>query len=203
MRIPRSPLRLLAVTSVSVLVLVAAGCGDGGHKKAGPEASGAAARKSSASDNALKKLVQTTTAGVRADTGHAAIEMRFSVAPDPQPGQPFRVTVSVLPSESAPTLTVSVPPSEGLKLEPVTAQLTFDKVEPGAIYTIPLDYTAANAGVQIVTVTATEASPTGSDSATYSFPVVVGAKSLAPPPVTTAPVAPPGAAAAPAAKPKS
>ncbi len=194
---------------LAVMLVCVAGCGDGAKKgpASGPVDSGAANRSATA-ESARKKLEAATTAGVRADQGQAQIEMRFSVDGNPLPGEPFKVTVTVMPGISAPTLKVEVPTVEGMELAPISVPTVYDKVEPGALYSIPLEFRAASPGVKIVTVVATEQSPTGSDSATYSFPVIVGAAALlqtaAPAPASpAAPAATPAAKVAPAAVPKS
>jgi len=187
MRLPARRLCLFVVLATALATQ--AGCGNGRKNAAAKAGTAQASQSGPAADQARRRLEATSTPGVRAEGGHAAIEMRFAVDHNPNPGEPFRVTVFVIAGDGAPTLKVDVPASEGLELAPVSVPTTFDRVEKGAIYTIPLDFTAAAVGVKIVTVVASEASPTGSDSATYSFPVIVGSSAIAA-------AAPPGAPSA-------
>ena len=182
--------------AVAVGLSMQAGCGDGAKGPAAGAGDAAVAAKSATAESARKKLEASSTAGVRADQGLAQIEMRFSVDVNPTPGEPFHVTVTVMPQISAPTLKVEVPAFDGLELAPITVPTVYDKVEPGAMYSIPLEFRAATPGVKIVTVVATEQSPTGSDSATYSVPVIVGSASLLPPPAPAVAAKPPPAKAA-------
>lgn len=181
------------------LVLAGLAACSGGSKPVQPTIS-AAAQKSAAADNARRKLEQTMTAGVRGGTGRSNVDMRFSVEPSPVVGQPFKVTVAILPNEGAPALKIEVEPVDGLVLAPITAPTSFEKVEPGSAYTVPLEFTASAPGVVLITVLATEASPTGSDTVSYSFPVVVDIAALAPLPAPGSKAAAP-AATAPGAKP--
>jgi len=151
--------------SVAALMLgLLAGCGEHAQGPASTPVDAGASAKSATAESARKKLEATTTAGVRAGQGHAQIEMRFSVDSNPVPGEPFHLTVTVLPGISAPTLKVEVPVADGMDLAPISVPTVYDKVEAGALYTIPLELRAAQPGVKILTVVATEQSPTGSDS---------------------------------------
>ena len=194
MKIPVPPTLPLLMGATALLVATIAGCGGGAGNAAKRAAATAASTTNTASDP-RRRLELATTPGVRAEGGHAAVEMRFGVEKNPLPGEPFRVTIALLPGEGAPTLKVDVPPSDGLEMSPITAPTVFDKVEPGAIYTVPVEFRSATVGVRIITVIATEATPTGADTATYTFPVIVGADALA----GSAPATATGTAAKPAA----
>ena len=188
MRRFREPVLPAAVAALSsahraVLVLAAAGllaaCNRGGDTvtAAAPAAPGAAA--ASTAESARRKLEQSTTAAVRTQASHATVEIRFALPKAPEPGAAFPLELSVLPGEPTPTLKIEVQPADGLALSPVTAPLSYDQVERGSVISVPLELTAAKDGVYLVRVLATEASPTGADSATFTIPVAVNPKALA------------------------
>ncbi len=133
-----------------------------------------------AADPIRQQLQRSSTAGVRTGMGDAAVEVRFALSSAPMPGRPFGLTVSVLPNEASMNLSVEVPPAEDLKLAHVAAPVSYDKVEKGSIFTIPMEFVAATAGVHIVSVTVHSKIPTGSDSVTYAYPVLVGSAPVAP-----------------------
>lgn len=186
-------LRIVSASLLCALGLTA-GCGGSKGPATGPAA--ATGHRATAADNQRRKAEQTMTAGVRTDTGHAAVDVRFAIDSTPMAGQPFTLTVAVLPNEGTPSIKVDLPPVDGLVAAPISAPTTFTKVEPGSVFLVPVGYTAASAGIALVTVVVTEAAPTGEETATFQLPVVVDINALAPPPPPGAKAPAPGAPAA-------
>lgn len=201
MELKASSSGLATLTAIAAAAFAIAGCSRGASD-AKHVATDDAARTAASADQARGKLEHSTTAGVRMDHNRGPVEMRFALTDAPVAGEPFTVTVSIVASESAATLKVDVATVDGLELHPPTVPLVYDKVEPGMVYTIPLEFVGNEAGIRVVTLTASEPSPSGTDSATFSFPVIVGAapaaQADAPGGAPAAPVAAPAPAQAPA-----
>ena len=154
-------------------------CSRGTDKPATPAPAAPGATASKTAESARQHLEQTTTAAVRTQASHATVDIRFALPKNPEAGAAFPLELSVLPGEPTPTLKLEVQPADGLVLAPVAVPLSYDQVERGSVISVPLELTAAKDGVYLVRVVATEASPTGADSATFTIPVAVNPKALA------------------------
>jgi hypothetical protein len=186
-RMPRNPApktpAAAARLAASALVLVAAAialtaCGGGKDARESGAADTPGSAAATGAQGAREKLEQTTTAAVRTQAGHATIDLRFRLPKAPEAGVAFPLELAVLPGEPTPTLKLEIQPAEGLVLTPVAVPLSYDQVERSSVISVPIELTAAKDGVYLVQVIATEASPTGADSATFQIPVAVNPKAL-------------------------
>jgi hypothetical protein len=126
-------------------------------------------------DPAVVEAKRTMAAGVPVGTTTAPVEVRFDVPSIPAAGQPFEVQVAVLPQALAPVLHIEVDASDGLVITEPDGTLTREKVEAGTLERVTVMASSATAGTRILTVKVTLELPTGAESRTFAFPLVVAA----------------------------
>ena len=113
-------------------------------------------------------------AGVPVGASTAPVEVRFDLASVPVAGQPFEVSVAVLPAAPAPVLRIDVRGGEGLSVVTPDGPVSIEKVQAGTLESLTVTAIAAAAGTRVLGIAVTLELPTGTESRNFAFPVVVG-----------------------------
>jgi hypothetical protein len=174
----------LAGLGLAALLLAACHSGEEGatHLVGRPAAKKPVAAEPAA-DAAVTEAIRTMAAGVPIGTSTAPLDVRFSLASAPAPGEAFPLEVAVLPDAPAPVLRVEVTGGDGLTIVEPDAAVSFEKVQAGSVNHIHVRASSSAAGTRLVQVRATLELPDGPETRSFAFPVVIGA----PPPVAAAP----------------
>ncbi len=126
-------------------------------------------------DPAVAEVNRTMAYGVPLGSSSAPLEVRFDLARVPAPGETFTLDVAVLPTVPAPVLRVEVTGDDGLTVTEPDGPVSFEKVQAGTVSRVQVKASSAVAGTRVVHVTATLELPTGAETRSFAFPVVVGA----------------------------
>jgi len=140
---------------------------------AGPKK--AAAPAAPAADPAVVDANRKMAAGVPLGTSTAPVDVRFDLVSVPVTGQPFDVSIAVLPEATTPLMHVDVRASEGLNIEAPDGPVAIEKVQAGSLSRVDVKLSAARAGTHVLSVKVTLDLPTGAESRDFAFPLIVGA----------------------------
>ena len=145
---------------------------------------GTAARKpahpaATAPDDAIVDANRKMAAGVPVGASTAPVEVRFDLATVPVAGQPFEVSIAVLPAAPAPVLHIEVRGSEGLTIVAPEGPVSVEKVQAGTLERVAVRALAAKPGTRVLGVTVTLELPTGTEARDFAFPLIVGASAPA------------------------
>lgn len=155
-----------------------AGCGSG-ETSAPSKAANEAAR--------VAHITRDLVEGVPMGKPVAPVEVKFGLLSTPQPGQPFKVRVVLLPSATVPSMAVDVSGSEGLVLLDPIAPVTLEKVSAGSVHEVTVTAQAPTAGGFVLNVAVTLDDPLGEQTRVLAFPLLVGGSAM-PVPVSRAKV---------------
>lgn len=167
----------------SVLVPWLAGCGSG-ETPAPTKTATDAAR--------VAHITRDLVEGVPMGKPVAPVEVKFGLVSLPQPGQPFKVRVVLLPSATVPSMSAEITSSEGLVLLDPVAPVTFEKVSAGSVHEVTVTAQAPLAGGVVLNVAVTLADPLGEQTRVLAFPVLVGGSAMPSPVSRAKPVPGPG-----------
>ena len=167
--------RALAIASLGGLLALAA-C----HRQDDPAAPAARpggtgrTRADGPVSDAVADANRKMAAGVPVGASTAPVEVRFDLASVPVAGQPFEITVAVLPAAPAPVLHIDVRGGEGLAIVAPEGPVSIEKVQAGTLERLTVTASSAVAGTRVLGITVTLELPTGTESRNFAFPVLVG-----------------------------
>jgi hypothetical protein len=175
-----STARRAAASAVLGALLALGACQKPGGPAASPPHPGTASRPvvhlgGPPPDAAVIEATRRMAAGVPVGASTAPVEVRFDLATVPVAGQPFEVSVAVLPAAPAPVLHIEVHGGEGLSIAEPAGPVSIEKVQAGTLERLTVRATAAKPGTRVLGVTVTLELPTGTESRDFAFPLIVAA----------------------------
>lgn len=133
-------------------------------------------------DEEIAEANRKMAAGVPVGASTAPVEVRFDIDSPPVAGQPFDVSVAVLPGAPAPVLHIEVRASEGLIVVAPDGPVSIEKVQAGTLERLTVKASSAKSGTRVLTVKVTLELPSGAESRDFAFPLLVGAAAAVPVP---------------------
>jgi hypothetical protein len=161
------------VAAVAVGTWLLGACGGGADHAGTSGPAKRTAKSEDASDPAVAEATKRTTAAMSLGTSRAPVEVRYAYAAVPEAGKALDVEVDVIPQSTAPTVRVEVRTDPELQLHSPLEVVEFEKVQAGTLHTVKVAATPTRAGTSTVTVVVTLEQPTGPESRSFQFPVVV------------------------------
>lgn len=105
----------------------------------------------------------------------AQVGLKFQLSQRPALGQPLQLVLAVIPQAAADSATVQVAGSDGLQVAAEAASLQIPSIELGQVYKQSVTVTPTTEGVQLLSLTVALNHADGSESRTFSVPVIVAA----------------------------
>ena len=178
--------RVLVLTAITALCVLGACQRDGGASApatdTGPQSKKLQATAGSRPDAAVADANRNMAAGVPLGESTAPVEVRFELGTAPVAGEPFDVSVAVLPGAPAPVLHIEVRASEGLIVVAPDGPVSIEKVEAGSVERLTVKASSAKTGTRVLSVKVTLELPTGAQSRDFAFPLLVGGGTAEPVP---------------------
>jgi hypothetical protein len=134
-----------------------------------------------ATDPAVVDANRKMAAGVPVGASTAPVDVRFDLLSAPVMGQPFEVSIAVLPEATTPVLLVDVRASDGLNIDEPEGPVSIEKVQAGSLSRIGVKLSSAKSGTRVLSVKVTLELPTGAESRDFAFPLIVGTAPAASP----------------------
>jgi hypothetical protein len=173
--IARRILIVAAIAGVCVLAACQRG-GDESKPEAGtrPQAKKQLAPTDSAPDAAIAEANRKMAAGVPVGASTAPVEVRFEIDSAPVAGEPFDISVAVLPGAPTPVLHIEVRASEGLIVVAPDGPVSIEKVQAGTLERLAVKASSARTGTRVLSVKVTLELPSGAQSRDFAFPLLIG-----------------------------
>ncbi len=130
----------------------------------------AAKQRAATSADQTASMVQAPTSG----KATAPMQLKYEIAERPVAGQTINLSLALLASAAAPSVTLHLADSPGIVFANA-ADRAIGAVVPGTVYRQDVQLSAAADGVYFVAVTATMTRDTLSETRNFSIPIIVSA----------------------------
>jgi hypothetical protein len=171
------PALSVRIAGYGALLILAACSGNKAPSAADPLAAKNAAALAAAKQRAGTTADQTATMVQAPTSGKATAPMllKYEIAQRPIAGQTVDISLALLASAAAPSVTLHLADSPGIVFA-TTADRAIGAVVPDTVYRQDLQLSAAAEGVYFVGITATMTRDTLTETRNFSIPIIVSAQ---------------------------